>query len=174
MRFVLISLAVITAYVVTGTLGLRLSVDSATLIWVPSGIALAVLYRYGFEIAPAVFLGATLTNILDNTPALVSTLIGVSNTAEAIVAVALIRHWDLLRTDTDARHTIENTAGFLLVVMISCTIAANTGLRNVQVLGLDRALEAPRSFWLTWWAGDVIGCLTIAPVLLGGFKRGLP
>ena len=55
---------VAAAYFVTGWLGLRLAVvnPSVTAVWPPAGIALAALLLAGYEVWPAIMVGAFLVN----------------------------------------------------------------------------------------------------------------
>jgi integral membrane sensor domain MASE1 len=52
-------------YLIADKLGLRLAFvnPSATAVWPPTGIALAALLLLGYQVWPAIFLGAFLTNI---------------------------------------------------------------------------------------------------------------
>ncbi|HEY0267594.1 MAG TPA: MASE1 domain-containing protein, partial [Methyloradius sp.] len=55
-------LLVIAVYFITGKLGLLLPsiAPSVTLIWLPSGIAVAALMRWGYQCWPAIFIAAFL------------------------------------------------------------------------------------------------------------------
>src|SRR6478672_6990567 len=54
-------------YVLTGSLGLQLATlhQSATLVWPPSGIALASLLVWGKRVWPGIFAGAFLVNFIN-------------------------------------------------------------------------------------------------------------
>src|SRR2546421_13012772 len=58
------------AYFVTARLGLRLGAVAgfATLVWPPSGIALAALFLFGDALWPAVALGALAVNVAAGAP----------------------------------------------------------------------------------------------------------
>lgn len=57
--------AVSFLYVATAKLGLMYAVvgNSVTLVWLPSGIALAALLVYGYRLVPGIALGALLVNM---------------------------------------------------------------------------------------------------------------
>src|SRR5215469_11199282 len=65
-------------YVAAARLGLRLNSVSgfATLLWAPSGIALAVLLTFGSRLWPGVWVGAVVANILTGAPLPVALAIG--------------------------------------------------------------------------------------------------
>src|SRR5262245_12736152 len=79
-------------YIIGGKLGLALaSVEGiVTLVWPPTGIALAALLLFGYQLWPGVFLGAFLVNL--STGASLTTVIGISigNTLEALAGVYLL------------------------------------------------------------------------------------
>src|SRR2546430_250763 len=58
------------AYFVTALLGLRLDAVAgfATLVWPPTGIALAILWLFGFRLWPGVFAGALCVNLVAGAP----------------------------------------------------------------------------------------------------------
>src|SRR6188768_341726 len=61
-RYVAASLLLIGIYSIAGKLGLQLASihPNATLVWAPTGIALATLMLLGYRMWPTVFLGALL------------------------------------------------------------------------------------------------------------------
>ena len=61
----LITVGTVCLYVVLGKLGIYISVPPgyATLIWPPSGLALAAILLYGFLSIPGIFIGAFLLNL---------------------------------------------------------------------------------------------------------------
>src|SRR5437764_13902058 len=70
-----ITLLTLTAvYFGTGHFGLSLGAFSgfATLVWLPSGIAAASLFLWGYRLWPAITLGAFLVNLLTGAPLLLA------------------------------------------------------------------------------------------------------
>src|SRR6266481_3114730 len=80
-------------YVVAGKIGLSISPvhQFATLVWPPTGIAIAMLLLWGEECWPGIFLGAFIINRITGAPLLVAFSIAGGNTLEAIVITRLIR-----------------------------------------------------------------------------------
>src|SRR5690348_3614584 len=80
-------LALFAIYFSTAKLGLSLDAVSrfATLIWLPSGIAVTALLLGGYRLWPAIMLGAFLVNRFNGAPLFVAAGIGMGNTLEALV-----------------------------------------------------------------------------------------
>src|SRR2546423_9037854 len=78
-----------------GKFGLSLATlnASASAVWPPTGLALAVLLLLGYRLWPGIFLGAFLVNI--TTQGGIATTLGIAcgNTLEAVVAVWLLRRF---------------------------------------------------------------------------------
>jgi integral membrane sensor domain MASE1 len=97
-RTVLLCAALTVAYVLTGVLGLRLATlhRSASLVWPPSGIALASMLVWGKRLWPGVFAGAFLANLINLSEAGLGTAAGASlgialgNTLEAVFGWHLV------------------------------------------------------------------------------------
>src|SRR5689334_19573071 len=64
----LVALATVVLYVVTARLGLNLALPpekKATAVWLPSGIALAVIWIGGYRFWPCIWVGAFVANFWD-------------------------------------------------------------------------------------------------------------
>ena len=152
-------------YFATGKLGLRLAFvhPSATPIWAPSGISLAALLFFGTEVWPAIFIGSFLVNI--TTAGSVATCLGIAtgNTLEAIAGMWLINRFANGRR---AFQTPQDTFRFAaLAAGPSTMIAATFGATSLIVTGYASQADA-WPIWVTWWLGDAIGDLLIAPFLI--------
>ncbi|MCI0705828.1 MAG: MASE1 domain-containing protein [Planctomycetia bacterium] len=150
------------AYYLTGMLGLSMAYSqrSVTLVWPPTGIALAVLFRAGPRFWPGVFLGALACNLMFS-PVWVALGIATGNTLGPVIAAAVLRRFQFDRTFAGRRDLFA----FLLAGLVGMTITANNG-----VLWLTASAELPTdqlaSTWLIWWLGDTAGLIVIAPPLL--------
>src|SRR5262249_54846620 len=76
------------AYVILARIGLSFHAVStfATLVWPPSGIALAALLLLGSRFWPAIMLGAFLANVWTGAPIPIAVAIAAGNTGEAVFA----------------------------------------------------------------------------------------
>ncbi len=149
-------------YFVTGRLGLMLPAYGShiTLLWLPTGIAVAALMRCDFRCWPGVTLGALAVNCATGLtwPSVLG--IAVGNTAGAVLAA-----WILRRTGFhiafDRKRDILFLAGAAAVGML---VTAGIG---VEMLALSGALPGNRmAARLIWWAGDTMGVISAAPLLL--------
>ncbi len=159
-----LGLAVAVAYVLVGHLGLELAhyQERATIIWAPSGLAIAATWRFGNRVLWAVFLGAFVTNALVSPALVLSALIALGNTAEAFVGALLMRRLNLSGGFRGAREVLV----YLATVVFGATMIA--ALNGVTWLVLIDGLPLSEA-WLTaivWWLGDVGGVLVVTTLLL--------
>lgn len=152
-------------YVVAGKLGLSLAFahPSASVVWPPTGIALAMILVLGFRVCPSVFLGAFLVNITTVGTVMTSLGIATGNTLECLVGASLVKY--LMRD----RHTFDHPQNVLKFVgfagIASTMISATFGVTSLTLGGVVNGSDYG-SMWLTWWLGDVIGALIVAPPLI--------
>src|SRR5260221_5072374 len=78
-------------YFVTAKVGLALDAVSgfATPVWAPTGLSLAFILLFGYELWPAIFLAAFTVNLSTGATPLAALGIGVGNTLESVVAAKL-------------------------------------------------------------------------------------
>ena len=151
-------------YVLTGWLSLSMMVNEsvASLIWPPSGIAIAGLLLGGYRLWPAVFLGGMLTNVIVSEHLFMSSLIGVGNSLESLLAVWLLRK---AIPDMDLFGGLRNTAAFIaLAAMIAPLPSAAIGTLSMLLFGMTDLLQAPRAFG-AWFLGDLMGVLALTPLI---------
>jgi len=162
----LLRLAILTLiYFAAGKLGLRLAFvnPSATAVWPPTGIALAACLLLGGQVWPAIFIGAFLTNITTSGSIPTSAVIAIGNTLEAVVGADLVNRLAHGRRAFD--HAEDIFRFTILAALASPTISATVGVTSLVVSAMA-AWPDFGSTWLTWWLGDVIGALTVTPLLV--------
>jgi diguanylate cyclase (GGDEF)-like protein len=160
---VLLSLALI--YYFAARLGLRFAYinSSVTTIWPPAGIALAAFVLYGYRVWPAILIAAFLANFATTGVVLPSIGIAIGNTLEGLVAAYLVNRFARGgRVFDRVRDILRFT---LLAALVSTTISASIGVLSLVLGGLAAWQDAPR-VWLTWWLGDAVGDIVIAPALI--------
>lgn len=155
------SLVVAVAYFVTGYLGLMMpaSGSSITLIWLPTGIAVAALRRWGYGCWWGVALGAISVNLAIGNPFPFACGIAVGNTLGPLLATRI-----LVRTGFSPK--LKRSQDILLLggaSAVGMLVSATVGVICLTVSGLltDEYLRA----WLLWWAGDATGVVAGAPLL---------
>jgi signal transduction histidine kinase len=157
--------ALAAVYFAAGKLGLMLaSVNpSATLVWPPAGIALAALLLLGRRVWPGVFLGAFLVNATTAGSLATSITIAAGNTLEGVAGAILVNRFAGGRRVFDSPRDVFKFV--LLAGMLSTTVSATIGVTSLA-LGGFASWAAFGSIWMTWWLGDAVGDLVVAPVLV--------
>src|SRR5260221_1589650 len=74
-------------------LTMAFTAEQVTLVWPPSGLALAALLVLGVPVWPGLLIGAFLANVTSHEPVIVALAIAGGNTAEAVAAVWLMRRY---------------------------------------------------------------------------------
>lgn len=161
----LVIAAVAIVYLVAGKLGLRLAVvhPSATAIWAPTGITLAAFLLLGYRVWPGIFLGALLVNLTTAGSLPVCLGIAAGNTVEGLVGSYLLNRF------AEGKKAFDSAKGLLkfvvLAALLSTTVSPTLGVTSLSLGGFARwASYGP--IWLTWWLGDAVGDLLVAPLLI--------
>lgn len=160
------------AYFVLAKLGLFLATfhHNSSPVWPASGLAIAALALGGRRYAPAIFLGAFFANLTTETPWLISLGIATGNAMEAVVGGWIV-DWGLRRQRfLDEQREVFAFGG---AAVIGPVIAATGGAFCLWLGGLLPA-EMFAGAWLTWWVGDALGILVVAPIFFvfnGGFRQ---
>ncbi len=164
-HFLATSLVVAIAYFLAARFGLAFGFveQSVTLLWPPTGIALAAIVLGGYQMVPAIVLGAVAVNASTGSPPLFVLATAIGNPLEAIAGAAMLRRFVAF----DARlGRVADVMGLLfLAALASTTISATLG-----VSGLCASGGAPwadfGTIWVGWWIGDGMGNMIVAPAIL--------
>ncbi len=164
-------LIIILAYTFTGWLGLSVPFDAGkvTLFWLPSGIAVAALYRWNINVWPGVFLGALLVNLATGAPPLTNVIIACGNTIGPIVTILLLRY-------SNCRlHQLQHSTAITLLATVSLgmLIPASIGGTAVMIANNITFDIASVNIYLPWWMGDSLGILLAAPLLINFTRANL-
>lgn len=164
------SLGLFAAYVATAKLGLALDPVGgfATLVWPPSGIALAALLRGGNQLWPAVAAGAAIANLTSGAPWPVAMGIALGNTLEALLGARLLC---ALGGAPGPLVRVRHALALLGAALTSPLVGASLGVLSLSAGHVFPVARSP-SVYQAWWLGDVLGILVVAPVLLNA--RALP
>jgi PAS domain S-box-containing protein len=156
--------ALATVYVVAGKFGLALASvhASATAVWPPAGIALAALLIFGPRLWPGIFIGAFVTNEMTAGSHLTSLLIATGNTLEAVLGAWLVER---LAGGRAAFNHGRSVMAFVFLTGLTSTIGATTGVTSLALLGFAE-WTAYGPVWLTWWLGDTVGAIVVAPAII--------
>jgi signal transduction histidine kinase len=141
--------------------------QSATAVWLPTGVAFAVLVWCGYRAWPLIVLGAFLVNLVNNGNVVASLGIAAGNTFEALAAAFLIRRF---AGGLEAFDSPKRIFLFVLAVAVACTVGASGGLATLTLSGLGD-VSNPSMIWLTWWLGDAIGAVIGCPLIVLWLRR---
>ncbi len=166
---VLVWLSVFIVYLTTALIGLRFGAVSgfASLVWPPTGIAVAAAVLFGRKTWSAIFLAAFLTNAITGAPLLAAVCIGLGNMLEAMVASVLLARYAF----HPSLHRIRDVA--LLIVcggICGPIVSATVGVSALALSGTVAA-AAFGSTWAAWAVGDALGAIVVAPCILTLSRR---
>ena len=172
-KLLLFLVAVALVYAATAIGGLSYAVvgSTVTLIWAPSGIALAAVLLLGYRMAIGVALGAFLANAWTSVPLGVAAGIAVGNTLEAVVGVWLLTRVANFGSAMDRRRDVF--AMIALAAVASTTLSALIGVFTLSLGGLVTTADLPDA-WVNWWLGDMMGVVVVAPALLVWLGHKVP
>ena len=155
--------AVALVYFAAAKVGLSLAIIHANVspVWPPTGVAIAAVLLLGYRIWPAILIGAFAANLLTNTPFATDWAIAVGNTLEAVCAAALLERLGFHKALDRAIDVFKFVFVSLLCAMISATIGSLSLCLGHAANWGDFGI-----LWSTWWLGDTVGALVVAPVFL--------
>lgn len=136
--------------------------DSASPVWVPTGLVISIVFIFGRRYLVGVFLGAWLANHLTSVEPLTAICIAVGNTLEAFVGSYL-----LVKIQKYKNHLEHLTISVAIGVtsLVAPLLSATFGTSALYFIdGLDRNLFW--NVWLTWWVGDIVGAFIVVPLVL--------
>ena len=159
-----IGVIVFLAYIVTARIGLSIqSVGTfSTLLWPPSGIALATILLCGYRFWPAIALAAFAVNLSTGAPLPAAFAVAAGNTLETFAAAYILKHY--VRFNPEFLR-LRDSAGLILVAFGTPLIAASVAVISLHLGGVLITSEMWAT-WFTWWAGDVLGILLFTPFLV--------
>lgn len=131
--------------------------------WAPTGIAFAALFLWGLAYWPAIFVGAFAANFLAGAAALPALGVALGNSLEAIFAVFILAKY----FSFDPRlGRLRDLFNFIFVAaLLSPVVSASIGTGVLWAAGSIPSSEVANA-WQTWWLGDCLGDLVVAPFLL--------
>jgi len=151
------------AYFVCAKLGLAYPYEGThiTLIWLPTGVAVAALWRFGYQSWPGIFLGSFAANFFIDFSPLLDISIAVGNTLAPLFAVWILRSYKF-RSELDRAY---DTLLLGAAAAIGMLVSASGGVISLLMFNMINKHDAGAA-WLSWWGGDFLGVLLAAPLLL--------
>ena len=172
LKYLAVIALVAAVYCAAAKLGLALAFAAAqvSVVWPPTGIALAALLLLGYRVWPGVFLGAFLANVTTHETIMTALGIATGNTLEAFTAAWLLRRFVAF---DNALGGLKDVMGLLLFSVVLSPVAAATIGNASLCLGGVQPWAAYGSLWRIWWLGDAGGALIVAPLILAWGTRSL-
>src|SRR2546427_9136995 len=162
----LVIVAVLAAvYLIAAKLGLKLAFvhASATAVWPPTGIALAAFLVFGYRVWPGIFVGAFLANVATEGTVATSLGIAAGNTLEGVIGAYLVNRF---AGGTHAFDRPQDVFRFaFLAATLSTMVSPTVGVTSLSLGGFANWADFG-AIWLTWWLGDAVGALKVAPLLV--------
>ncbi|MES9904166.1 MAG: MASE1 domain-containing protein, partial [Sedimenticola sp.] len=169
----IVALAVI--YYTTARIGQQLAIPpgNVTPVWIPSGIILAAVLIRGFHLWPGIFLGAFIGNVWayfdpSSTSLMLRAIVSGSANGIGDTLCAVIPAWLIIRTTgtSNPMGRVSHVGVFLLYgALLGPGISALFGVTGLASMGF-LPWESYIYVLATWWTGDSIGVLILAPALL--------
>lgn len=162
------------AYVLFGWLSLQISTppDYISLVFLPAGLALAVVLVWGPWLTPGIALGSFLIQVLAHSQA------GIPSWSFALVLAPLgaaLQAWGTAAMTwrwvgyPSAMDTPHKVALFLFLVgPLGSMINASLSVPLLVAGGAIPQTDALYSWW-TWWLGDALGVVLLTPMVLAVF-----
>jgi signal transduction histidine kinase len=156
----IIALALVYRLAVIVGLSMAYAQSNSSPVWPPSGIALAALLLFGIRLWPGIAISVFLGSVLTDAPLPLAAGMAIGNTLEAVIGAYLLRRLVGIHLSLDR---IRDVIGLILVAIFASAISATFGTGSVMLIS-NGADFGP--IWLTWWIGNFLGSLVVAPFLL--------
>jgi len=163
-RFIIVGLA----YYLTARLGLMgpYKESIVTLLWLPTGIAVGAIIRWGYISLPAVFVAATFVEMYLGLPMAVSLGMACGNTLAPLLTAHLLKK-------AHFNHSLAKQRDILLMILfalLGMLVSSICGVLSLYFGGQitpDKILR----IWFIWWMGDSVGVLLALPLILHISKK---
>lgn len=131
-------------------------------VWPPTGIAVASLILLGYGVWPGISIGVLFGSLITGADLGIAIGMALGNTLEALACAYLLRRVFAFRSSLDR---VRDVGALVGVSLFGASIGAFIGTLTLLVFGrIDQA--AYWSVWSTWWVGDLLGALVVAPALM--------
>ncbi len=163
-KYVLKIILLAIVYHLAARVGLKMAYVQANTspVWPPTGIGIAALLLFGLRLWPGVAAGVFLGFILNGGPPLLAIGMALGNTLESLVGAYVLQRFTKFHNSMDR---VQDVGWFAVTAFFSTMISASIGSLTLLLLG---KAEWPYfgNIWTTWWIGDLLGALVVAPALL--------
>jgi len=167
-RSIGLAVAVGVGYFLAAQLGLVLltTAEPVAVFWPASGISIGLLVAFGpwarVPVATGVIAATFAASVAVDRSLYSALAFGLCNAGEALLAMWLIARWLGPAFSLDS---LRGVLGFFAAASVAAAAAATVASGAMQLFGPPSAnfLEV----WKVWFAADVLGAVTVAPLLIG-------
>ena len=136
---------------------------TATPLWPPTGLALALMLIRGYRIWPAIFVGGFFSTAVGGGALSEAACIALGTPTAALAGAWLIDRW------SHGRETFATPLGvakFALIAFAPTALISATVATAGLVLANDVGLASPIATWTARWLADAGGTLIVTPVIV--------
>jgi PAS domain S-box-containing protein len=136
---------------------------SATPLWPPTGLALAMVMLRGYRIWPAILVGAASPYLMTDRSTLEFGFVFIGTLLAAFAGTSLLSRW------SNGQQTFSTPSGiakFAIIAFAPTAMISSTIVLAEFILANEPNLSDSVVTWLTWWLADATGTLVIAPVVV--------
>ena len=158
-------LALALIYFFTGKFGLHFSFlnQNASVIWPPTGIALAAVLLFGYRVWPGICLGAFFVSMTTTRSPLTSVCVAGGDTLQILLGARLVQQF------ANGERTFERARDIIRFILwgaiLSAMVSAGVGVTSLAWGGFV-PWDNYSAIWGTWWLGRTASALTITPMIL--------
>ncbi len=167
-----LTLCVALTYAAAGAFGLwmgGLVNGNVTLLWPPTGIALAAAYLFGARAWPGLIIGAFAATLSTGAPFGFALVTAVGNPLPAMATLLIVRRW----RGGQPAGLRDLTDGVLLIgfgALLTPLLSAGVGVAGLWLNGMIPA-TAMAPVFSSWYVGDAVGAAVLAPILITLWQR---
>lgn len=132
-------------------------------VWPASGIALAALLLFGYQVWPGVAAAAFLLTLLSPIPPVAAVVYGIGSTLAALSGAFLLRR--VVNFDPSLSRLRDALGLIVLGAFGSSVVSASIGVSVLYAVHL-RGWSGFGRAWLIYWLGDSMGVLLVTPLVL--------
>ena len=132
-------------------------------IWPATGVGIVAVWRYGYRIAPGIWIATYAFSRLEGASYLTSLAAAFSHLAEPLIAIYLIRRYLGMPALFESARSVLYF--FLFAGGAASCVGATLGVTAFYIEGVWVG-QGYGSMWMAWWAGDLMGAIIVAPALL--------
>ncbi len=163
-------LAVFVLTFATGALGFALPRwgGSLPLLILPSGIAVAAMYRWGWRMWPAILAAGAAIDLSGHQPLIAACGVGIG-----LAGGAALSAWILERRGFDPSFSrATDVPLFIVAAAIGMTLAPAFGYFGFYLAGSSAEASDP-VHWIRWWSNTTVGVILLTPILVAASRGSL-